>query len=56
LPRPYSHAWEQITGLFDGLELVPPGIVETSAWLPGQPETVPEEHASMIVAGVGRRL
>ena len=43
-------------GLFDGLELVRPGIVETSAWLPGQPETVPEEHAAMIVAGVGRRL
>jgi O-methyltransferase involved in polyketide biosynthesis len=55
-PRIYSHTWEQITGLFDGLELVRPGIVETSAWLPGQPETMPEEHASMIVAGVGRRL
>jgi O-methyltransferase involved in polyketide biosynthesis len=55
-PRIYSHTWEQITALFDGLELMRPGIVETSAWLPGQPETGPEEHATMIVAGVGRRL
>jgi SAM-dependent methyltransferase len=55
-PVIYSHTREEITGLFDGLELVPPGIVETSAWRPGQPETMPEEHASMIVAGVGRRL
>jgi hypothetical protein len=52
----FSHTWEQITGLFDDLELVPPGIVETSAWRPGQPESMPDEHATMIVAGVGRRL
>jgi hypothetical protein len=54
-PRIYSHSWEEITGLFDGLELVPPGIVETSAWLPGQPEAGLGDHAAMIVAGVGRR-
>jgi S-adenosyl methyltransferase len=42
-------------GLFDGLELVPPGIVEASAWLSGQPEARLGDHAAMIVAGVGRR-
>jgi hypothetical protein len=41
--------------MFAGLELVPPGIVETSAWTPGQPDTMIEEQDSMIVAGVGRR-
>jgi O-methyltransferase involved in polyketide biosynthesis len=54
-PRIYAHSWREITGLFSGLELVPPGIVETSAWLPGQPDTVPEQRSNMIVAGVGRR-
>ncbi len=55
-PRIYAHSWPEITGLFSGLELVPPGIVETTAWLPGQPDTVPEQRSNMIVAGVGRRL
>ena len=55
-PRIYAHSWPEISGLFAGLELVRPGIVETSAWLPGQPEMVPEERSNMIVAGVGGRL
>ena len=46
---------QEITGLFAGLELVRPGIVETSAWLPGQPDMEPEERSNMVVAGVGRR-
>ncbi len=54
-PRIYAHTWEEITGMFLGLELVPPGIVETSAWQPGQPDIVLEERSSMIVAGVGRK-
>jgi O-methyltransferase involved in polyketide biosynthesis len=55
-PRIYAHSWEEITGFFAGLELVPPGIVETSAWQPGQPDTGLDERSNMIVAGVGRRL
>ena len=54
-PRIYAHSQEEITGLFDGLDLVPPGIVETSDWLPGQPETALGDRESMIVAGVARR-
>jgi S-adenosyl methyltransferase len=50
-----AHSWAELTGLFDGLELIPPGIVETSAWLPGQPEARLSENTTMIVAGVGRR-
>jgi S-adenosyl methyltransferase len=55
-PRIYAHSWQEITGLFAELELVPPGIVETSAWLRGQPDMVPEERSNMVVAGVGRRV
>jgi hypothetical protein len=54
-PRIYAHSQEEITGLFDGLDLVPPGIVEASDWLPGQPETALGDRESMIVAGVARR-
>ncbi len=53
--RIYAHSWDEISALFDGLELVPPGLVETSAWQPGLPFRAREEQASMIVAGVGRR-
>ena len=52
--RIYAHSWDEISALFDGLELVPPGLVETSAWQPGLPFSA-QEQASMIVAGVGRR-
>jgi S-adenosyl methyltransferase len=55
-PRIYAHSWEEITGMLPGLELVPPGIVETSAWQPGELGVVLEERDSMIVAAVGRRL
>jgi hypothetical protein len=34
-PRIYAHSWEQITALFDGLDLVPPGIVDAATWRPG---------------------
>ncbi|MEO3809081.1 SAM-dependent methyltransferase [Sphaerisporangium sp. B11E5] len=45
---------EQITAFFDGLELVPPGVVVLSRWRPdlGAPEQVAEEHE---VCGVGRK-
>jgi hypothetical protein len=53
--RMHAHSWEEITAMFDGLELVPPGIVDASSWRAGWPETVRAERSSMIVAGVGRR-
>jgi S-adenosyl methyltransferase len=54
-PRIYAHSWEQITALFDGLDLVPPGIADTAAWRPGWQETGLAERSSMIVGGVGRK-
>jgi O-methyltransferase involved in polyketide biosynthesis len=54
--RIYAQTWEQITALFDGLQLVPPGLADSAVWRPEWPETVQTDRASMIVAGVGRRV
>ncbi|HEX3963414.1 MAG TPA: SAM-dependent methyltransferase [Trebonia sp.] len=36
--RIYAHSWDQITGFFDGLDLVPPGVVDSADWQPGAPQ------------------
>jgi O-methyltransferase involved in polyketide biosynthesis len=54
-PRIYAHSWEQIAALFDGLELVPPGIVDTAAWRAGWQESGYPDRENMIVGGVGRK-
>ena len=52
---PRGHA--EITGLFDGFEIVPPGIVATSEWRPRSPtDTCDDPARAGIYAGVGRRL
>jgi hypothetical protein len=53
--RIYAQSWDQITALFDGLQLVPPGIVDSATWRPEWPQTVHPDRTSMIAAGVGRR-
>lgn len=51
---PRSHA--EITRLFDGFELVAPGIVATSEWRPKSPtDTCDDPARAGIYAGVGRR-
>jgi O-methyltransferase involved in polyketide biosynthesis len=55
-PRIFSHSWDQVTALFDGLELVPPGLVDAATWQAGQaPPDPPAGQASMILAGLGRK-
>lgn len=46
----------EIEALFDGFELVPPGLVWAPLWHPDSPDQVPE-HAERfaIMAGVGRK-
>ena len=51
--RIYAHSWEQITGIFNGLALVPPGVVDVSRWQAEQPVT-PTGRSDTIVGGVGR--
>jgi SAM-dependent methyltransferase len=54
-PRIYAHSWEQITALFDGLSLVPPGVTDAAAWRPGWQEPGHAGKTRMIAAGVGRK-
>ena len=54
-PRIYAHSWDQIMAMFDGLDLVPPGVVDVSVWRPERPEVTPTKRSNMIVGGVGRR-
>jgi O-methyltransferase involved in polyketide biosynthesis len=53
-PRIYAQTWEQITSLFDGLQLVPPGLADAALWRADWPQNAAAERDSMIVAGVGR--
>jgi O-methyltransferase involved in polyketide biosynthesis len=54
-PQIYAQSWEQITALFDGLQLVPPGLSDAAVWQAERPQTAQAERDSMIVAGLGRR-
>ena len=52
----YAHTWDEITAMFDGLELVPPGLADSAIWRAGWARTPARaEQASMIVAGLGRK-
>jgi S-adenosyl methyltransferase len=53
--RIYSHAWADISALFDGLDLVPPGIVDCATWGMQPPPAAPADQASMILGAVARR-
>jgi hypothetical protein len=47
---------EQITGFFDSLRMVTPGLVQPGDWWPGGPSTRPESVAEqLLLAGVGRK-
>ena len=47
---------EEITGFFDGLTLLEPGVVELPQWRPESPEDISEEQGrSLGLAGVGRK-
>jgi len=55
-PRIYAQTWEQISALFAGLELVPPGLVDSATWrADGTQAAGRGEQTSMIVAGLGRK-
>ncbi|MET8007069.1 SAM-dependent methyltransferase [Nonomuraea glycinis] len=46
----------QITGFFDGLDLLPPGVVNLAEWRPDAPEPVREPGAApYILCGVARK-
>ncbi|NRQ33001.1 SAM-dependent methyltransferase [Nonomuraea sp. NN258] len=45
---------DEVTGFFDGLELLEPGVVALPRWRP-DPETLHVERESVYYAGVGRK-
>jgi O-methyltransferase involved in polyketide biosynthesis len=51
-PRIYGHSWATITGFFDGLTLLPPGLTDTACW----PEPEPGERPSFIAGAVARKI
>jgi hypothetical protein len=46
----------QITELFDGFELVEPGVVYTPQWRPDAPDEVAEPGRSAALGGVGKKI
>jgi O-methyltransferase involved in polyketide biosynthesis len=53
--RIYAHSWDDISALFDGLELVEPGLVDCATWRAGPPPAARADQSSMIVGAVARR-
>jgi S-adenosyl methyltransferase len=51
----YLRPPEQIAGFFDGLELVPPGVVTTTRWRPEVRDTQGEAREVPAICGVGRK-
>ena len=53
-PEPiYDRSRQEIEALFDGWDLVPPGVVFTGAWRPAHPDEIPAEpNRSVFLAGV----
>lgn len=55
-PGVWNHTRAQIGGMFGGLEMVPPGLVDAQAWRPGPCSPVLPVRDSVILGGVGRRV
>ena len=51
----YSHSYQQIAGFFDGLDLVPPGLVPAPAWTAGVVVTQLPWRDATFLAGMGRK-
>ena len=55
-PTFYNHNLGHITGLFDGLKMEGPGLVDAARWRPGWGESVSRAgNGMMVLAGVGRK-
>jgi SAM-dependent methyltransferase len=53
--RIYAHSWEEISAMFDGLDLVPPGIVDCATWGAEPGPAARADQSSMILGAVARR-
>jgi hypothetical protein len=56
LGRGQTRTREQIARFFDGLDLMPPGLVYLAEWRPDEPVRLPLDPGSMLMlVGVGRK-
>jgi SAM-dependent methyltransferase len=53
--RVYIHSREEILDFFDGLDLVPPGVVAVRGWLGDSPAADLKPRTATFVAGVARK-
>jgi hypothetical protein len=53
-PQVYRQTRAGVEALFDGLDVLPPGVVDAAAWRPQEPEPPRPGRAAMILAGIGR--
>jgi hypothetical protein len=53
--RIYAHSWEEITAMFDGLELVPPGLTDSATWRAEWPDAALSGQDSMILAALATK-
>ena len=52
----YNHSLKQISAFVEDLELVPPGVTDAMAWMPGSPsQPPPPPSGGRILAGVARK-
>ena len=52
----YNHSFKQISAFVEGLALVPPGITDAMAWMPGSPsQSPPASFGGRILACVARK-
>ena len=50
----YNHTPEDVASFFGGLDLVPPGVCDARAWMPGWATPAPFwDRAGQVLAGVG---
>ena len=50
----YNHTPGQVAGFFPGLDLIPPGVCDARAWMPGWATPAPfYDRAGQVLAGVG---
>jgi O-methyltransferase involved in polyketide biosynthesis len=54
--RIYIHSHEEILSFFDGLELVPPGVVSVMSWNSDGPPLHPSPPTATFLGGVARKL
>ena len=52
----YNHSFKQISAFVEDLELVPPGVTDAMAWMPGSPsQSPPPPSGGRILACVARK-